>query len=189
MNMVLGTTKWHKVQTSTDVVPPARCQHSSVSYRHCMYIFAGLGDEQLNDIWQFDLGSFFLSPLSHLLYYLSLPFNFIETQTWSRVYYTADRSIAPDGYIPPRYRHSSVMCNGSMYSFGGMVDNKRSNSLISYSFGLQALASVRIAEAPTNPPAMSQHRCISYQGKLYLFGGDNGLSKSNKLYVFDPCLP
>ena len=77
-----------------DSVPPARTNHSIVSYNDQLYLFGGTnGAQWFNDVWTYDP----------------------HTNTW-----TQQDCI---GYIPaPREGHSAALVNDVMYIFGGRTE-------------------------------------------------------------------
>ena len=70
-----------------------------------------------------------------------------------------------------------------MYIFGGNEKALKSNKLYSYVFGLHSFA-LEKPRSDLKPDGVVQHRCISYKGNLYIFGGHNGFQRINTLYEY-----
>ena len=85
---------------------------------------------------------------------------------------------------PTYYRHSACVCGGSMYVFGGNADGSKTDKMLSYSFALHSFIPEKYKSTSVVPDARIQHRSVSYQGNLYVFGGQNGLQKLNDFYKY-----
>ena len=99
---------WEQLAKDNANAPCPRASHSAAVYDEKMYIFGGQDDEnnKLNDLWEFD----------------------INTQTYNPV------SLPNDSYQPqPRSGHSSSICDGKMYLFGGILElTKELNELLAF---------------------------------------------------------
>ena len=51
----LGKDKWEELKDKVGL-PEPRMSHTSVCYRNSMYIFGGLNEEALSDLWELNLG-------------------------------------------------------------------------------------------------------------------------------------
>ncbi|KAJ5239636.1 hypothetical protein N7468_004255 [Penicillium chermesinum] len=96
-----------------------------------------------------------------------------------------------------RYGHTLNIVNSRLYVFGGQVEGFFFNDLVA--FDLNQL------QSPTNkwekliqntheggppegqiPPARTNHSIVTFNEKLYLFGGTNGVRWFNDVWCFDP---
>lgn len=109
-----------------------------------------------------------------------------STRQWSR-------AIPGNPRPPGRYGHSLNILGSKVYVFGGQVEGFFMNDLVA--FDLNQL------QSPTNrweflipneaqgiaiPPPRTNHTIITYNDKLYLFGGTNGYIWFNDVWCYDP---
>jgi hypothetical protein len=152
--------KWSSVPVK-GCVPKARYRTSTAAFQNLMLVVGGHdGAKHLNDFW-------------HL--------NF-DTLEWS-VVETAGNTLPPS----PRDSHTAVICNDSMYLFGGSTGNAR-NDLYSFSFETNQWHEVRPAissgQAVCEPCPRFCHSCEVYNGSLYVFGGYDGQQRLNDFWQF-----
>ncbi|KAI9833335.1 MAG: hypothetical protein M1819_003730 [Sarea resinae] len=112
------------------------------------------------------------------------------TRQWSRA--------MPPGPRPAgRYGHTLNLLGSKIYVFGGQVEGYFFNDLACFDLNALQLPTNRweilIASSndggpPTGqiPPARSNHTIISWNDKLYLFGGTNGIQWFNDVWSYDP---
>ncbi|KAI9760330.1 MAG: hypothetical protein M4579_001734 [Chaenotheca gracillima] len=112
-----------------------------------------------------------------------------STRQWSRAVPAGPR---PSG----RYGHTLNIIGSRLFIFGGQVEGFFFNDLVA--FDLNALQSpgnrweVLIPNSgegpPTGrvPPARTNHTVVSWNDKLFLFGGTNGIQWFNDVWAYDP---
>ncbi|KAL4942494.1 hypothetical protein BDV06DRAFT_192132, partial [Aspergillus oleicola] len=107
------------------------------------------------------------------------------------------RSIPPGPKPTGRYGHTLNILGSKLYVFGGQVEGYFFNDLVA--FDLNQL------QAPNNkwefliknsheggpppgqiPPARTNHTIVSFNDRLYLFGGTNGVQWFNDVWSYDP---
>lgn len=112
-----------------------------------------------------------------------------STRQWSRALPTGTR---PSG----RYGHSLNIVGSKIYIFGGQVEGYFMNDLAAFDLNqLQApnnrweILIENTENAPAQgkiPPARTNHTMITYNDKMYLFGGTNGFQWFNDVWCYDP---
>jgi DNA repair exonuclease SbcCD ATPase subunit len=114
----------------------------------------------------------------------------LATKQWSRA--------SPAGPRPPgRYGHSLNIIGSKIYIFGGQVEGFFFNDLVT--FDLNALQQVSnrwetliqntIDGGPPHgqiPPARTNHTVVTWNEKLYLFGGTDGVTWFSDVWAYDP---
>ena len=155
---------WKKLQPCEEFVGAKRSKQTLVSWDDGLYIFGGdNGKRMLNDFLVYHIGE----------------------GSWARVVFTG----APPA---PRYHHSAVVFNNSMFIFGGYTGDINSNSnlhnkndLFEYKFkSSQWLEWKEVITGPL-PPARSAHGAIVYDNKLWIFAGYDGHARLNDLWMID----
>lgn len=152
--------KWSGVPVKGSV-PKARYRTSAASFQNLMLVVGGHdGAKHLNDFWQLNFA----------------------TLEWSVV-----ESVGITMPPSPRDSHTAVICNDSMYLFGGSTGNAR-NDLYSFSFETSQWHEVRPAtssgQAVSEPCPRFCHSCEVYNGSLYVFGGYDGQQRLNDFWQF-----
>ncbi|KAI0487311.1 hypothetical protein F4859DRAFT_501810 [Xylaria cf. heliscus] len=113
-----------------------------------------------------------------------------STRQWSRALPAGPR---PSG----RYGHSLNIVGSKIYIFGGQVEGYFMNDLSAFDLNqLQMpnnrweilIESSEIDAPPTGkvPPPRTNHSMITYNDKMYLFGGTNGQLWFNDVWCYDP---
>ncbi|CCE27063.1 related to cell polarity protein tea1p [Claviceps purpurea 20.1] len=110
-----------------------------------------------------------------------------STRHWSRALPAGTR---PSG----RYGHTLNILGSKIYIFGGQVEGLFMNDLSA--FDLNQLQSPNYMweillnndPSPNAPPARTNHTVITYNDKLYLFGGTNGVEWFNDVWCYDPAV-
>ncbi|KAK2808960.1 hypothetical protein FQN50_004234 [Emmonsiellopsis sp. PD_5] len=107
------------------------------------------------------------------------------------------RAVPPGPRPKGRYGHTLNILGSKIYIFGGQVDGFFFNDLIA--FDLNALQNpankweflIRSSHdggppAGQIPQARTNHTIVSFNDKLYLFGGTNGVQWFNDVWSYDP---
>ncbi|KAG5963827.1 hypothetical protein E4U57_005876 [Claviceps arundinis] len=110
-----------------------------------------------------------------------------STRHWSRALPAGTR---PSG----RYGHTLNILGSKIYIFGGQVEGLFMNDLSA--FDLNQLQSPNYMweillnndPSPNAPPARTNHTVITYNDRLYLFGGTNGVEWFNDVWCYDPAV-
>ncbi|QSS63464.1 hypothetical protein I7I51_00522 [Histoplasma capsulatum] len=153
--------------------PGPRVGHASLLVGNAFIVFGGDTKTDDNDT------------LDDTLYLLNT-----SSRQWSR-------AVPPGPRPAGRYGHTLNILGSKIYIFGGQVDGFFFNDLVA--FDLNAL------QNPSNkweflirnshdggpppgkiPPARTNHTIVSFNDKLYLFGGTNGLQWFNDVWCYDP---
>ncbi|PGH09859.1 hypothetical protein AJ79_05585 [Helicocarpus griseus UAMH5409] len=153
--------------------PGPRVGHASLLVGNAFIVFGGDTKTDENDT------------LDDTLYLLNT-----SSRQWSR-------AVPPGPRPAGRYGHTLNILGSKIYIFGGQVEGFFFNDLIA--FDLNAL------QNPSNkweylipnshdggpppgkiPPARTNHTIVSFNDKLYLFGGTNGLQWFNDVWSYDP---
>ncbi|PGH05056.1 hypothetical protein GX51_03154 [Blastomyces parvus] len=153
--------------------PGPRVGHSSLLVGNAFIVFGGDTKTDENQ------------SLDDTLYLLNT-----SSRQWSR-------AVPPGPRPAGRYGHTLNIVGSKIYVFGGQVEGFFFNDLVA--FDLNAL------QNPSNkweflirnshdggpppgkiPPARTNHSIVSYNDKLYLFGGTNGIEWFNDVWCYDP---
>ncbi|KAF9886087.1 Negative regulator of mitotic exit [Aspergillus nanangensis] len=153
--------------------PGPRVGHASLLVGNAFIVFGG--DTKVDET----------DTLDDTLYLLNT-----SSRQWSR-------SIPPGPRPSGRYGHTISILGSRIYVFGGQVEGYFFNDLVA--FDLNQL------QNPTNkweflirnsheggppsgqiPPARTNHTIVSFNDKLYLFGGTNGVQWFNDVWSYDP---
>ncbi|EEP80671.1 hypothetical protein UREG_05513 [Uncinocarpus reesii 1704] len=153
--------------------PGPRVGHSSLLVGNAFIVFGG--DTKINEN----------DALDDTLYFLNT-----SSRQWSR-------AVPPGPRPQGRYGHSLNMLGSKIYVFGGQVEGFFFNDLVC--FDLNALQNpgnkweflVRSSHEggpPPGkiPPARTNHTVVTFNDKLYLFGGTNGIQWFNDVWCYDP---
>ncbi|KAI2639372.1 hypothetical protein GGS21DRAFT_538111 [Xylaria nigripes] len=113
-----------------------------------------------------------------------------STRQWSRALPAGPR---PSG----RYGHSLNIVGSKIYIFGGQVEGYFMNDLSAFDLNQLQMQNNRweiLIENSENgvtpigkvPPARTNHSMITFNDKMYLFGGTNGFQWFNDVWCYDP---
>ncbi|XP_012141205.1 leucine zipper like transcription regulator 1 isoform X2 [Megachile rotundata] len=137
-----------------------RSKHTIVAYKDAIYVFGGdNGKRMLNDLLRFD----------------------VKEKSWGRAFATG---AAP----APRYHHSAVVHDSSMFVFGGYTGDIHSNSnltnkndLFEYRFHTAQWTEWKFIGK--TPVARSAHGAAVYDNKLWIFAGYDGNARLNDMWT------
>ena len=156
---------WRQLQSCEEFVGAKRSKHTMVAWNDRVYVFGGdNGKKMLND---------FL--VSH-----------VRESSWARVVSTGQPP-------PPRYHHSAVVFQNSMFIFGGYTTGdissnsnlRNKNDLYEYRFTTSQWIDWSDKITGTLPPARSAHGAAIYQNKLWIFAGYDGNARLNDMWAID----
>ncbi|KAI0007406.1 hypothetical protein F4779DRAFT_514504 [Xylariaceae sp. FL0662B] len=115
-----------------------------------------------------------------------------STRQWSRALPAGPR---PSG----RYGHSLNIIGSKIYIFGGQVEGYFMNDLAAFDLNQLQMPNNRWeilfentestgASQGKAPPPRTNHTMITYNDKMYLFGGTNGFQWFNDVWCYDPAV-
>ncbi|KAL7920843.1 hypothetical protein ACQKWADRAFT_297506 [Trichoderma austrokoningii] len=150
--------------------PGPRVGHASLLVGNAFIVYGGDTKIDDNDI------------LDETLYLLNT-----STRHWSRALPAGSR---PSG----RYGHSLNILGSKIYIFGGQVEGFFMNDLSA--FDLNQLQSptnrweilIKAEASPKVPAARTNHSIVTFNDKMYLFGGTNGFQWFNDVWCYDPAV-
>ncbi|KAJ8105304.1 hypothetical protein OPT61_g10260 [Boeremia exigua] len=167
-----GSMACYPISTTGDG-PGPRVGHASLLVGNAFIVFGG--DTKLADN----------DDLDDTLYLLNT-----STKHWSRA--------LPQGPRPTgRYGHTLNILGSKIYIFGGQVEGFFFNDLVAFDLNsLQSSASRWEVLLPNtkdqasphgrSPPARTNHSVVTWQDRLYLFGGTDGVTWFNDVWTYDP---
>lgn len=137
-----------------------RSKHTVVAYKDAIYVFGGdNGKSMLHDLLRFD----------------------VKEMSWGRAFATGTPPA-------PRYHHSAVVHNTSMYVFGGYTGDIHSNSnltnkndLFEYKFHSGQWVEWRFVGK--TPVPRSAHGAAVFDNKLWIFAGYDGNARLNDMWT------
>ncbi|KAK0730003.1 hypothetical protein B0H67DRAFT_596273 [Lasiosphaeris hirsuta] len=153
--------------------PGPRVGHASLLVGNAFIVYGG--DTKIDDA----------DVLDETLYLLNT-----STRQWSRALPLGTR---PSG----RYGHSLNILGSKIYIFGGQVEGFFMNDLAAFDLNQLQMPNNRWemliqssesggAQQGKIPPARTNHSMITYNDKMYLFGGTNGFQWFNDVWCYDP---
>ncbi|KAL8924824.1 MAG: hypothetical protein Q9172_002488 [Xanthocarpia lactea] len=153
--------------------PGPRVGHASLLVGNAFIVFGG--DTKVDD----------RDKLDDTLYLLNT-----STRHWSR-------SMPPGPRPAGRYGHTLNILGSRIYVFGGQVEGYFFNDLVAFDLNALQNANTRWEMLIPNsadggppegqvPPARTNHTIVSWNDKLYLFGGTNGTQWFNDVWSYDP---
>lgn len=167
-----GSMSCFPISTTGDG-PGPRVGHASLLVGNAFIVFGG--DTKLADN----------DDLDDTLYLLNT-----STKHWSRA--------LPQGPRPTgRYGHTLNILGSKIYIFGGQVEGFFFNDLVAFDLNsLQSSASRWEVLLPNTkdqvspqikaPPARTNHSIVTWNDKLYLFGGTDGVTWFNDVWTYEP---
>ncbi|KAL5114242.1 Negative regulator of mitotic exit [Pleosporales sp. CAS-2024a] len=167
-----GSMACYPISTTGDG-PGPRVGHASLLVGNAFIVFGG--DTKLADN----------DDLDDTLYLLNT-----STKHWSRA--------LPQGARPTgRYGHTLNILGSKIYIFGGQVEGLFFNDLVAFDLNsLQSstsrwevlLANNKDPVSPQGsaPPARTNHSVVTWNDRLYLFGGTDGITWFNDVWTYDP---
>ncbi|OCL08257.1 cell polarity protein-like protein [Glonium stellatum] len=168
-----GTMACYPISTTGDG-PGPRVGHASLLVGNAFIVFGG--DTKLDD------GDM----LDDTLYLLNT-----STKHWSRAMPAGPR---PSG----RYGHTLNILGSKIYIFGGQVEGFFFNDLVAFDLNSLQSATSRwevlipnskegtVTPQGPSPPARTNHSIVTWNEKLYLFGGTDGINWFNDVWTYDP---
>ncbi|KAH8590221.1 hypothetical protein B0O99DRAFT_691663 [Bisporella sp. PMI_857] len=153
--------------------PGPRVGHASLLVGNAFIVYGGDTKMEDSDV------------LDETLYLLNT-----STRQWSRAVPAGPR---PSG----RYGHSLNILGSKIYVFGGQVEGYFMNDLVAFDLNQLQVPTNRWEMLIRNsddggpspgevPPARTNHSVVTYNEKLYLFGGTNGFQWFNDVWCYDP---
>lgn len=153
--------------------PGPRVGHASLLVGNAFIVYGG--DTKMDDS----------DVLDETLYLLNT-----STRQWSRAVPAGPR---PSG----RYGHSLNILGSKIYVFGGQVEGYFMNDLVAFDLNQLQVPTNRWEMLIRNsdeggppagevPPARTNHSVVTFNEKLYLFGGTNGFQWFNDVWCYDP---
>lgn len=139
-----GAPQWQCIESTNDVAPTRRTGHTVVTHGESIFVFGGTdGQYHYNDTWKFDT----------------------TTGQW--------KELDCIGYIPlPREGHSATLVDDVMYVLGGRgVDGKDLDDLAAFKISNQRW--YMFQNMGPAPAGRSGHTMASWQGKVYVLGGES----------------
>jgi len=152
--------RWRKMPACDEFVGARRSKHTVVAYKDAVYVFGGdNGKSMLNDLLRFD----------------------VKEKSWGRAF---SNGVPP----APRYHHSAVVHEASMFIFGGYTGDIHSNSNLTNRNDLweYKFATGQWSQWFLNgrkPVARSAHGAAVYDGKLWIFAGYDGNARLNDMWT------
>lgn len=153
--------RWKRMPECDEFVGARRSKHTVVAYKDAIYVFGGdNGKSMLNDLLRFD----------------------VKEKSWGRAFATGSPPA-------PRYHHSAVVHNTSMFVFGGYTGDIHSNSnltnkndLFEYKFNSGQWVEWKWYSGQT-PVPRSAHGAAVFDNKLWIFAGYDGNARLNDMWT------
>lgn len=151
--------RWRQMPHCDEFVGARRSKHTVVAYKDAIYVFGGdNGKQMLNDLLRFD----------------------VRDKSWGRAFTTGNPPA-------PRYHHSAVVHEKSMFVFGGYTGDIHSNSnlankndLFEYNFTTGQWTEWKFEGRM--PVPRSAHGAAVYDGRLWIFAGYDGNARLNDMW-------
>ncbi|RZF36495.1 hypothetical protein LSTR_LSTR015297 [Laodelphax striatellus] len=152
--------RWTRMPECDEFVGARRSKHTVVAYKDAIYVFGGdNGKSMLNDLLRFD----------------------VEEKSWGRAFVTGTPPA-------PRYHHSAVVHDSSMFVFGGYTGDIHSNSNLTnkddlFEYKFQTGQWIEWKFEGRTPVPRSAHGAAVYDGKLWIFAGYDGNARLNDMWT------
>jgi hypothetical protein len=163
--------------------PGPRVGHASLLVGNAFIIFGG--DTKLEDGDVLD-ETLYLLNTCEFSRCLEINPDKLASKQWSRA--------SPSGPKPAgRYGHTLNIVGSRIYIFGGQVEGSFFNDLVAFDLNTLQAAGNRWEILISNggsgrpvPPPRTNHTVVTWQEKLYLFGGTDGSRWFNDVWTYDP---
>ncbi|XP_033223341.1 leucine-zipper-like transcriptional regulator 1 [Belonocnema kinseyi] len=152
--------RWQRMPECAEFVGARRSKHTVVAYKDAIYVFGGDdGKRMLNDLLLFD----------------------VKEKSWCR-------ALANGAPPAPRYHHSAVVHDSSMFVFGGYTGDIHSNSNLTnkndlFEYKFQTGQWTEWKFVGKTPVARSAHGAAVYDNKLWIFAGYDGNARLNDMWT------
>ncbi|XP_023228319.1 leucine-zipper-like transcriptional regulator 1 [Centruroides sculpturatus] len=152
--------RWRRMPECDEFVGARRSKHTVVAYKDAIYVFGGdNGKHMLNDLLRFD----------------------VKDKSWGRAFTTG---VPP----APRYHHSAVIHESSMFVFGGYTGDIHSNSNLTnkndlFEYKFTSGQWIEWKFEGKKPVPRSAHGAAVYNGKLWIFAGYDGNARLNDMWT------
>ncbi|XP_034941043.1 leucine-zipper-like transcriptional regulator 1 [Chelonus insularis] len=152
--------RWQRMPECDEFVGARRSKHTVVAYKDAIYVFGGdNGKRMLNDLLRFD----------------------VKEKSWGRAFVTGNPP-------PPRYHHSAVVHDTSMFVFGGYTGDIHSNSNLTnkndlFEYKFQTGQWIEWKFIGKTPVPRSAHGAAVYDNKLWIFAGYDGNARLNDMWT------
>ncbi|EFX02401.1 cell polarity protein [Grosmannia clavigera kw1407] len=165
-----GNMSCYQLATTSEG-PSPRVGHASLLVGNAFIVYGGDTKIDESDV------------LDETLYLLNT-----STRQWSRALPAGPR---PSG----RYGHTLNILGSKIFIFGGQVEGFFMNDLAAFDLNQLQMPNNRWEILVPNetgaaqgkiPPARTNHTIVSYNDKMYLFGGTNGFQWFNDVWCYDP---
>ncbi|PNF37011.1 Leucine-zipper-like transcriptional regulator 1 [Cryptotermes secundus] len=152
--------RWKRMLECDEFVGARRSKHTVVAYGDAIYVFGGdNGKSMLNDMLIFD----------------------VKEKSWRR-------GISIGTPPAPRYHHSAVVHDASMFVFGGYTGDIHSNSNLTnkndlFEYKFKTGQWIEWKFSGSTPVPRSAHGAAVYDGKLWIFAGYDGDARLNDMWT------
>lgn len=152
--------RWRRMPECDEFVGARRSKHTVVAYKDAIYVFGGdNGKHMLNDLLRFD----------------------VKDKSWGRAFTTG---VPP----APRYHHSAVIHESSMFVFGGYTGDIHSNSNLTnkndlFEYKFTSGQWIEWKFEGRKPVPRSAHGAAVYNGKIWIFAGYDGNARLNDMWT------
>ncbi|XP_012223747.1 leucine-zipper-like transcriptional regulator 1 isoform X2 [Linepithema humile] len=152
--------RWQRMPECDEFVGARRSKHTIVAYKDAIYVFGGdNGKTMLNDLLRCD----------------------VKEKSWGRAFATGTPPA-------PRYHHSAVVHDSSMFVFGGYTGDIHSNSNLSnkndlFEYRFQTGQWTEWKFIGLTPVPRSAHGAAVYDNKLWIFAGYDGNARLNDMWT------
>ncbi|KAG8039750.1 hypothetical protein G9C98_000479 [Cotesia typhae] len=152
--------RWQRMPECDEFVGARRSKHTVAAYKDAIYVFGGdNGKRMLNDLLRFD----------------------VKEKSWGRAVVTGSPPA-------PRYHHSAVVHDSSMFVFGGYTGDIHSNSNLTnkndlFEYKFQTGQWTEWKFIGKTPVARSAHGAAVYDNKLWIFAGYDGNARLNDMWT------
>eukprot|EP01028_Stygiella_incarcerata_P000256 TRINITY_DN10327_c0_g2_i1.p1 TRINITY_DN10327_c0_g2~~TRINITY_DN10327_c0_g2_i1.p1 ORF type:complete len:1058 (+),score=313.99 TRINITY_DN10327_c0_g2_i1:160-3333(+) len=153
----IGKRMWTKI-SNRGVAPSPRYLHACSLFGKNMLVFGGQDSHRLyNDLYVFDIG----------------------VSQWSKV----TTKVSPVA----RCAHTSVVINRFLIVYGGSTGSSALGDIWMMNLGLPTPVWERVESNPTEfkPPSICEHGAVAVGDEMVVFGGNDGISRTNRLFSFN----